>query len=432
MTTAVDSRLAALLEDLAWIRACTEQCQAMLSDAGLRTLPRIWHWSPLGWQYGHVPCFEEQFVLVRLKGDAPLNPAYTELFMPATTPPPERINLPGRDLVLEYLREVRRRAVDFLQAAGPTRDVLFTVEMLVEHESMHLEHQLHMACWLPFEEVRRVDGPMALAFWGRDQVAAGETPALPGLGPPSPVEARHDPVHVPAGTVRIGGPDPARPWDNELPAFETWVEEFTYDALPVTNGEYLAFVEAGGYADRRWWSDAGWASIELTGALHPYYWRREGDGWRLRTLFEEIELPPDHPVTGVSWYEAEAYARFAGKRLLTEFEWERAAQLARCQGGNHGFAYAGTVPAGAIGDADGGRDLAGQVWEWTDSWFKPYDGFVAGPYKRYSEPQFGEVHKVLRGGCWATIGPLTRPSFRNWYNPHLRQIFAGIRLASHR
>lgn len=459
--TATEARLDSLLRDLEAIRACTLQCEAMFSDAGWAALPRIWHWSPLGWQYGHVPCFEEQFVLVRLKGDAPLNPAYAELFMPATTPPPERIHLPGRDLIREYLHEVRRRSMEYIRAAGPTPDVLFTVEMLVEHESMHLEHQLHMACWLPFDDLRRTDGPMALhsprEAGAPGRMARARIPSEGAYlaGSTRPADAAHpvnpdgsvwsdasvrsatppgatapgDMIRVPAGMVRIGGAFPDRVWDNELPAFETWVDAFDYDALPVTNGEYLRFVEEGGYADRRWWSDAGWASIELTGALHPYYWRQDGDSWRLRTLFEEIDLPLDHPVCGVSWYEAEAYARYAGKRLLTEYEWERAAQLAGSRGGNHDFLYGGTIPVGTLGESAGGLDLAGQVWEWTSSWFKPYDGFVPGPYRRYSEPQFGEVYKVLKGGCWATIARLTRPSFRNWYNPHLRPIFAGIRLA---
>jgi len=374
-----------LLADLASIRDCTLECEAMISDAGLRALPRIWHWSPLGWQFGHVPCFEEQFVLVCLKGDPTIDATYLERFMPATTPPPERVHLPPRADVLSYLHEVRRRSVAYFESAGPTGDVLFTLEMLIEHEAMHLEHQLHMCTWLPPEELRRVPGPL----------------------PPGP--AWHEPAGAPGmlevagGRVRIGG-TPGRVWDNELPPCEVTLGDYFVDALPVSNGAYLEFLESGAYADRRWWSDPGWAWLEFTGALHPYYWRKAEDGWRQRMLCDEAPLQPAEPVMGLSWFEAEAYAQFAGKRLLSEFEWEHAAK--------------------SLGRLPG----AGYAWEWTGSWFKPYAGFEPGPYRRYSEPQFGEVYRVLKGGCWATLPAQGRPSFRNWYNPSLRQIFAGVRL----
>jgi iron(II)-dependent oxidoreductase len=374
------------LEAFKAIRGCTLACEAMISDRGLVTLPRIWHWSPLGWQYGHVSCFEEQFVLVRLKGDKTINEAYLDRFMPATTPPPERIHLPGRAEILAYLHEVRERSVGYFEAAGATRDVRFTVEMLVEHEAMHLEHQLHMCAWLPPEEL--ISRP--------DALPTGASWRSPGPGP--------DMLGVAGGRVRIGG-TPGRVWDNELPPFELDLPPFAIGRLPVSNRDYLGFLESDGYTDRRWWCDAGWAWLEFTGALHPCYWRKEGDFWRQRDLFEEPELRLDEPVLGLSWYEADAFARFAGKRLPTEFEWEHAAKTL------------------------GGLPGAGHAWEWTASWFKPYAGFEVGPYRRYSEPQFGEVYKVLKGGCWATIPAQRRASFRNWYNPSLRQIFAGLRLA---
>ncbi len=385
MPEAVATRLPELVAELEAIRACTLQCEAMISDAGLRTLPRIWHWSPLGWQYGHVACFEEQFILVRLKGDRTRDEAYLERFMPATTPPPERIHLPPRGDILQYMADVRRRALDYVAAAGPTQDVLFTVEMLVEHEAMHLEHQLHMCAWLPPEELCRVPGPLS-------------------LGPTWAPASGQGPVRVPGGRARIGG-TPGRVWDNELPPFERDIAEFTLDRLPVSNRDYLGFIADGGYADRRWWSDAGWAWLEFTGSLHPFYWRPAGGSWRQRALFDEVDLAPDEPVLGLSWYEAEAYASYAGKRLPSEFEWEHAAREL------------------------GGLPGSGYAWEWTSSWFEPYEGFEAGPYQRYSEPQFGRVYKVLKGGCWATIPAQGRPSFRNWYNPNLRPIFAGLRLA---
>lgn len=398
------------LVDLDRLREATVQMSAMVDSAVWCRTPEIRHWSSIGWQFGHIATFEQAFVLERLKGDRPLSEPLKEKFMPATALPPERIAVPPRDDLLAYVRAIRSAVREYVGNAPASADLDFTLAMLVEHESMHLEHLLHMAMWIEPEHLERTRGPMAL----------GPSPALAA----SPCDAPQT-LRVEAGLAPIGNPVQGALWDNERPAHERQLEAFEIDRLAVTNGQFLEFVEAGGYNDRRWWSDAGWGAIELTGALNPFYWRQQGDDWRLRRLFGEVALPLDQPVMGVSWFEAEAFARWRGRRLPTEFEWERAAQLTSATSrANCGFEHDGPVP----GDPDG-ADFLGNVWEWTASWFEAYDGFAPGPYDRYSEPQFGKIYRVLKGGCWATLPEICRPTFRNWYNPYLRPVFAGLRLA---
>jgi len=195
-------------------------------------------------------------------------------------------------------------------------------------------------------------------------------------------------LQFPGGAAAsLGSDDAAEAYDNERPAHPVRVAPFWIDASPVTVWQFAAFVDEGGYREERCWSPEGWrwrAERSIDGPL----------GWP--------DAPPDHPVSCISWFEADAYARWRGARLPTEAEWEvaRRAGLPGC----------------------------GQVWEWTSSWFEPFEGFRAYPYEEYSKPWFG-THKVLRGGSWATHPRLRRPSFRNWYEPGFREIPAGVRCA---
>jgi iron(II)-dependent oxidoreductase len=241
------------------------------------------------------------------------------------------------------------------------------------------------------------------------------------------------------------------PWayDNERPAHEVELAPFWIDTTPVDNGSYLAFVEAGGYGDSRWWTEAGWAWRQKTGAEHPQFWRPEGPGsWSRRRYGTTEALPMDEPVQHVCWYEADAYARWAGKRLPTEAEWEMAASWdpvakrkrrypwgddppdeTRANLGQRRFAPApvGAYPSGV--SPWGCHQMIGDVWEWTSSDFLPYPGFATFPYREYSEVFFGGDYKVLRGGSWATDPVAVRATFRNWDWPIRRQIFAGFRCA---
>jgi iron(II)-dependent oxidoreductase len=271
-------------------------------------------------------------------------------------------------------------------------------------------------------------------------------------------------IEVPACELVLGaGNDDRFVYDNELPARVVSVPAFKIDRAPVTNEEFARFVAEGGYARRELWDEEGWAWREREGWEHPLYWLCDGasrqtrsqsassdpSSWRVRAMFGEEPLPPDHPVSGVSWYEAEAYARWAGKRLPTEVEWERAASWDDEKRSKRLYAWGddeptdelcnfdlrrwGTTPVGAFpagASPVGCLDMTGNVWEWTSSKFAGYPGFRAFPYPEYSEVWFDEDHRVLRGGSWATDASVLRTTFRNFFRRHFRIAFAGLRCAS--
>jgi iron(II)-dependent oxidoreductase len=267
--------------------------------------------------------------------------------------------------------------------------------------------------------------------------------------PSSPSGGLPDDVEIPAGPFVMGTDDDAWAYDNERPAHVVHLPAFRIDTVPVTNRAYLGFIEDGGYDEPHWWGDEGWAWRQKAGLRHPEFWRAEGCGsWSRNRFGWREDLPLDEPVQHVCWHEADAFARWAGKRLPTEAEWEKAAAWSRADRvkgrwpwgddepgperanlGGHHFrpAAAGAYPAGAA--ASGCRQLIGDVWEWTSSDFEPYPGFVTFPYREYSEVFFGSGYKVLRGGSWATSPLAVRTTFRNWDFPIRRQIFAGFRCA---
>jgi iron(II)-dependent oxidoreductase len=220
-------------------------------------------------------------------------------------------------------------------------------------------------------------------------------------------------VRIDGGAHEIGAPDGGFAYDNERPRHRVELEPFLIDRTPVTNGDYVRF-------------------IAETGAEPPKYWERDGDGWVRTTMGRTEEVDPRLPVVHVSWHEADAFARWAGKRLPTEPEWEAAAAGANRDRANLDQLSFGCAPAGAYADAAsrcGAVQMLGEVWEWTSSDFTAYPGFRAFPYPEYSEVFFGDEYKVLRGGAWATRRDVIRTSFRNWDNPERRQIFSGIRCA---
>ncbi len=275
-------------------------------------------------------------------------------------------------------------------------------------------------------------------------------PVLDAPRPPSPPTGANLPteVIVPAGPFTMG--TSTEPWalDNERPAHQVHVDAFAIDTVPVTNGAYQRFIAAGGYDEPRWWHETGWAHRVEANVVAPRFWQRDGDGW-VRTRFGVIEPVPAHePVLHVSWYEADAYARWAGRRLPTEAEWEKAARFDPATGRSRRFpwgdgeptdeqanlgqrhlrpAEVGAYPAGA--SPLGVHQLIGDVWEWTGSDFHGYPGFAAFPYREYSQAFFGPEYKVLRGGSFGTDAVACRGTFRNWDYPIRRQIFAGFRCA---
>jgi iron(II)-dependent oxidoreductase len=297
--------------------------------------------------------------------------------------------------------------------------------MVIQHEHQHDETMLAT------HQLRRGE---------RVLFAPAPPPAPPG---PLPAE-----VFVPAGRFQMGTSTDPWSYDNERP--EHWVDlaAFWIDTTPVTAAAYLSFVESGGYREPRWWSPQGWDWRNRSGARAPAFWRREGGVWLRRRFGADEPVPLDEPVQHVCWYEAEAYARWAGRRLPTEPEWEKAASWDFQNGvkrthpwgeepaderrANLGQRHLQPAPAGSfpLGEAPcGARQMLGDVWEWTASNFTGYPGFRAFPYREYSEVFFGDSYKVLRGGSWATDRVAGRNTFRNWDYPVRRQIFAGFRCA---
>jgi iron(II)-dependent oxidoreductase len=236
-------------------------------------------------------------------------------------------------------------------------------------------------------------------------------------------------VAVDAGPFDMGHDGAGFAYDNERARHSVHVDAFAIDRLPVTNAAYLEFIDDGGYARPELWTDGGWDWRAANGVERPQYWTRDG---RVRDFELKHELDPALPVAHVSWFEADAFARWRGARLPTEAEWEKAARGADPRHANidqlgFGPAPAGAYPAGA--SACGALGMFGDLWEWTASDFTPYPGFQAFPYREYSEVFFGGDYKVLRGGSWATRPRVARSSFRNWDHPARRQIFAGLRCA---
>jgi gamma-glutamyl hercynylcysteine S-oxide synthase len=392
--------------------------------------------SPMVWDLGHIGNFEELW-LVRALGGEPLEDGYDRIFDAVANPRSTReaLPLPDRRELFDYLGRVREATLAILDGAAgtarPADDPLtahgLVWELVAEHEEQHQETLL--------QEMQAMAEPLYVPGVRR----------RPPPGGPVPEEM----IEIPAGPFVLGTDRPDFAYDNERRAHEVDLPAFAIDSAPVTNAAYLAFIAAGGYRERGFWSEPGWRWREETGAEAPLYWRRGEDGsWRQRRLDREREPAPDEPVIHVSYCEAEAFARFAGKRLPTEAEWEKAAlwdpragraraypwgdepptpERANLDQLAFGPAPVGAYPAGV--SAYGVHQMLGDVWEWTSSDFLAYPGFAAFPYPEYSEVFFGGDSKVLRGGSWATRPGVARGTFRNWDYPIRRQIFTGIRCA---
>lgn len=384
-------------------------------------------YSPIGWHFGHVGRTEEFWVVGEAMGSAVLDEQLTFLFADRPDNPKEnRTNLPDRAGIVDYLAETRRRTLRALDEAeiGPgAPEILrngYAFLFAAQHECQHQETIAELLGLLQRERPRT---PFELLPW---------TPVFPATL-----------VSLPGGAFRMGDGTPET-YDNESPAFDAEVAPFRLADSPVTAWEWTEFIGAGGYSARSLWSDEGWAWREAEGATMPDGWLHCEGGWGAIGPWGERPLRPDEPVSGISFHESEAYARWAGSRLPTEREWEYAASRA---GGPfpwgrvapspahaaHGLESWGptpvrTHPSGAT--PDGLHDLAGNVWEWTSSPFLPYDGFRAYPYDGYSLDHMKGEHRVCRGGSWATSPGILRKTFRNWYVPTYRQGFLGLRLAA--
>ena len=410
------------------LRASRDHLTRITADLdGDRLLgPKLAIVNPPLWELGHVAWFQEYWCLRRMAQDRiadPIIPGADALYDSAKVAHDTRWDLPLPDLkaTRSYQAEVLAGVMRRLEREPENRGLHYFVQLAVFHEDMHAE---------AFHYTRQTLG------YG-DPLSGNEIAAVPGARIAGDVE-------LPGGTFLLGAsPGGDFVFDNEKWAHEVQLCPFRISRTPVTNVEYAAFVEAGGYSRREWWSDDGWAWKSRENLLAPKYWVGRDREWAQRRFDSVSALRPGEPVVHVSWHEAHAYCRYAKRRLPTEAEWEYAAsldtgthqkrhypwgnQFPDAVHANLGSAGVASVEGYPGGDAASGcRQMIGNVWEWTESTFTPYPGFVIDPYREYSEPWFG-THKVLRGGSFATPRRLIRNTWRNFYTPDRYDVFAGFR-----
>ncbi|MDX2239585.1 MAG: SUMF1/EgtB/PvdO family nonheme iron enzyme [Leptolyngbyaceae cyanobacterium bins.302] len=381
-----------------WMKQCRETTLSLFTDVDHETFCCQAHpdFSPIGWHLGHIAYTEGLWLLEHLAGNPPQFPEYRRLFAADTLPKHDRVNLPSLAAVQTYLATIREQVFAYLDVAPLEKQQRLWL-WLLQHESQHYETIAIVQALQDLETRRQKIKAESSWVMGHGSLE-GQRTSDEGRMLNDKISFT-DMVLIPAGEFEMGD-ESLFALDNERPVHKVYVEDFWIDRAPVTCGQYRQFMQAGGYKDSQWWSEAGWAWRQANSVHHPLYW------------IDEWNWGDDRPVFGVNWYEAEAYANFVGKRLPTEAEWEKAARW-HCD-----RLHAPMLP---------GR--GNLVWEWTDSWFDGYPGFEAYPYRGYSQAYFDGNHRVLRGGSWVTQPWASRVSFRNWYHPHVREIFAGFRCA---
>ena len=434
-----------LIEALKETRARTLELVDDLNDEQLIG-PRLKIVNPLRWEIGHLAWFQEFWVLRHLGSQAPILKQGDELYDSARVAHDTRWELPllERDKTLAYMERVLERVIE--QASSENLilkdaegyDQEYFLNLVLLHEQMHDEAISYTRQTLSYPapmlavttEVRFAEHNEALRQTSNDLIRDAE---------------------IPGGKFILGSiPEERFIFDNEQLAHDVEIAPFAISKTALSNDQFRDFVEDDGYKRSELWTADGWQWRTAMGAEHPVYWRREGNDWLRRNFDKWVELDERLPVIHVNWHEASAYCRWAGRRLPTEAEWEMAASAERPENGQgltrkHRYPWGddlpmperanldwramGCMPVDALpaGDSSFGcRQMIGNVWEWTASDFNPYPGFIAGPYKEYSEPWFGD-HKVLRGGCWVTRSRLIHNCYRNFYTPDRRDVWAGFR-----
>ncbi len=413
------------------LRIARERTLLLATDLNGEQLlgPRLAIVNPPLWEIAHLAWFQEHWCL-RYRAPGDLAPSRVKdadaLYNSALVAHDTRWELPllPFDAVLRYLADVLERVLERLERESDNPTLHYFAELAACHEEMHCE-----------------------AFTYTRQTL-GYAPPLIKTSTPAAVGAWRGDVAVAGGEFQLGAhPGSGFVFDNEKWAHRVLLASFSIARAAVTNSEFTAFVDDGGYQRCELWCGAGWEWRNSAGADAPVYWVEQEGQW-LQRVYDRLEpLPPNSAVIHVNWYEADAWCRWAGRRLPTEAEWEQAAATTPAEpvGNKRTYPWGEDAPnalranllqwsaavadVAACPDGDSGwgcRQMTGNVWEWTADWFNPYPGFVRDPYEEYSEPWFGN-HKVLRGGCYATSASLLRNTWRNFYTPDRRDVFAGFR-----
>jgi iron(II)-dependent oxidoreductase len=365
--------------------------QALVEDADDHSYRSQYHpdLSPLGWHLGHCVYTECLWLHETIRGDDSVSAPIADLYTPPHTPKPARGSLlPRRSDLVTWARELNDFNLYTLQnlrpewRQHPLLENDYIIHFLIQHNSQHYETMLMILTQKRLTEYQ----------------PNGERRAP--LEAVSPSDNRID---IPAGHYRIGGERPLA-YDNELPRQQADLGPFAIGRLPVSNAEFLGFIEDNGYRRRELWSDSGWDWLQACQVQSPDHWRCSGVGdWHGVSIRGAYDLAAGEPVAGINHHEANAFARWAGARLPHEYQWEAACRI-------------------------GLLEQTGRVWEWCSNSFHPYEGFTPFPYEEYSRPWFDDRHYSLRGGSLHTRPAIKRPSFRNFFEADKRHVFAGLRL----
>lgn len=436
-TQSAPAKAAELLSALAWSRAATDQLFRIVKSDFLYDRP-IPERNRIIFYLGHLEAFDWNLVGKYVLGLESSNEELDQLFafgidpvdggLPTDQPSdwPTRLKV---DQYNQHLRHTLDEALCRASFADPRQPLLmdgYILNVAIEHRLMHAETLAYMFHQLPIE--------------GKTGTASPPSPPAHGVVPKM--------VEIAAGTATLGMPRTDRGpfgWDNEFGVCRAHVPPFSIDVHKVTNGQFLKFLKSGGYEDPNHWDSGDWEWKSQQGIRHPVFWKRHGDRWLYRTMFDEIPLPLDWPAY-VSRAEASAYAKWAGKKLPTEAQWHRAAlgtpegaereypwgnRPPEAQHGNFDFHHWDPTPVGAFPagvSAFGVAEAVGNGWEWTSTVFEPFPGFEPFPfYPGYSANFFDGKHYVMKGGSARTAACMLRRSFRNWFQGHYQPMYAGFR-----
>jgi iron(II)-dependent oxidoreductase len=433
-----------------FLQEARERTLELIADLNDEQLlgPRLAIVNPPLWEIGHVAYFQEFWNLRHLHRHPPLLANGDALYDSARVAHDTRwdLPLPSREETIAYMQRVLDRVINESQGnnsvASTTQpyDQEYFLHLALFHEDMHAEALTYtrqtLGYGVPHITISEETILDRQDFSGKsyDAVELGD-------------------AEIPGGRFWLGSPpDSVFVFDNEQWAHSIDIRPFFMSRTAVTNEQFADFVADGGYRREELWCAAGWRWREAASAEHPVYWQPLANGRWLRRNFDQLlPLEDHHPVLHVNWYEADAYCRWARRRLPTEAEWEMAASAEPTSDGRSitgrkrlypwgdepptperanldwraiGCLNVDALPAGE--SAFGCRQMLGNVWEWTADDFTGYPGFAPGPYQEYSAPWFGD-HKVLRGGCWVTRSRLIRNAYRNFYKPDRRDVWAGFR-----